>query len=32
VGVVRRVAADYPFISLIEFADPIGKGGALIED
>ena len=31
IGVVRRVAADYPFISADEFKDPIGKGGALIE-
>jgi glycosyltransferase involved in cell wall biosynthesis len=31
IGVVRRVAADYPFIDAIEFAAPIGKGGALIE-
>jgi glycosyltransferase involved in cell wall biosynthesis len=30
-GVVRRVAADYPFIKDLEFAEPIGKGGALIE-
>jgi glycosyltransferase involved in cell wall biosynthesis len=30
-GVVKRVAVDYPAISAIEFADPIGKGGALIE-
>ncbi len=30
-GVVKRVAADYPAISAIEFSDPIGKGGALIE-
>jgi glycosyltransferase involved in cell wall biosynthesis len=30
-GVVERVAADYPAISLQEFAAPIGKGGALIE-
>jgi len=30
-GVVRRVAADYPFISAQEFREPIGKGGALIE-
>ena len=30
-GVVRRVAADYPFISALDFPDPIGKGGALIE-
>ena len=29
--VVRRVAADYPFISYLEFKEPIGKGGALIE-
>jgi glycosyltransferase involved in cell wall biosynthesis len=31
IGVVRRVAADYSFISADEFKDPIGKGGALIE-
>ncbi len=31
IGVVRGVAADYPAISAIEFAEPIGKGGALIE-
>jgi glycosyltransferase involved in cell wall biosynthesis len=30
-GVVQRVAADYPAISATEFPDPIGKGGALIE-
>ena len=30
-GVVRRVAADYPEIGVLEFPDPIGKGGALIE-
>ncbi len=30
-GVVQRVAREYPFISALEFADPIGKGGALIE-
>jgi glycosyltransferase involved in cell wall biosynthesis len=30
-GVVRRVGADYPFITALEFAAPIGKGGALIE-
>jgi glycosyltransferase involved in cell wall biosynthesis len=30
-GVVQRVAKEYPFISALEFADPIGKGGALIE-
>ncbi|HPC59966.1 MAG TPA: glycosyltransferase [Verrucomicrobiota bacterium] len=29
--VVRRVAVDFPAISTLEFADPIGKGGALIE-
>jgi dolichol-phosphate mannosyltransferase len=31
IGVVRRVAADYPTISALDFPDPIGKGGALIE-
>ncbi len=30
-GVVQRVATEYPFMSALEFADPIGKGGALIE-
>ena len=30
-GVVQRVAQDYPFISALEFTEPIGKGGALIE-
>jgi len=30
-GVVRRVAADYPTIRALDFPDPIGKGGALIE-
>jgi glycosyltransferase involved in cell wall biosynthesis len=30
-GVVQRVAAKYPAISALEFAEPIGKGGALIE-
>ena len=30
-GVVERVALDFPFISALEFAEPIGKGGALIE-
>ena len=30
-GVVERVAAEFPFISALEFAAPIGKGGALIE-
>jgi len=31
IGVVRRVGADYPAISALEFAEAIGKGGALIE-
>lgn len=31
IGVVRRVAQDHPQISALEFAEPIGKGGALIE-
>ena len=30
-GVVRRVAEEYPAISADEFKEPIGKGGALIE-
>lgn len=30
-GVVQRVAQDFPFIKWIEFTAPIGKGGALIE-
>ena len=30
-GVVKRVAAEFPFISALDFPDPIGKGGALIE-
>ncbi len=30
-GVVRRVGAIYPEIQALEFAAPIGKGGALIE-
>lgn len=30
-GVVRRVQADCPEISALEFREPIGKGGALIE-
>jgi len=30
-GVVQRVAADFPFIRALDFPDPIGKGGALIE-
>ncbi len=31
IGVVRRVAAEFPSIRPLEFPDPIGKGGALIE-
>jgi glycosyltransferase involved in cell wall biosynthesis len=31
IGVVRRVAREYPVISALEFPAPIGKGGALIE-
>src|SRR5215470_11814529 len=31
IGVVRRVAADFPSVNALEFPDPIGKGGALIE-
>lgn len=31
IGVVRRVTTDYQFISALEFAEAIGKGGALIE-
>jgi glycosyltransferase involved in cell wall biosynthesis len=30
-GVVQRVAADYPFVRALDFPEPIGKGGALIE-
>jgi glycosyltransferase involved in cell wall biosynthesis len=30
-GVVQGVAADYPVVSWVEYTDPIGKGGALIE-
>jgi glycosyltransferase involved in cell wall biosynthesis len=30
-GVVQRVAAEFPAIGVLEFPDPIGKGGALIE-
>src|SRR6266404_3400953 len=30
-SVVRRVAAEFPFITALDFPDPIGKGGALIE-
>ena len=31
IGAVRRAAADYSPITFLEFAEPIGKGGALIE-
>jgi glycosyltransferase involved in cell wall biosynthesis len=31
IGVVNEVGAEYPEISALEFAKPIGKGGALIE-
>ena len=31
IGVVRRVAAEHPFVSAWEFEEAIGKGGALIE-
>lgn len=31
IGVIRGVAAEFPSISWLEFNDPIGKGGALIE-
>lgn len=31
IGVVQRVARDYPCIRWMEFVQPIGKGGALIE-
>jgi glycosyltransferase involved in cell wall biosynthesis len=30
-GVVRKVAAEFPAVSALEFKEPIGKGGALIE-
>jgi glycosyltransferase involved in cell wall biosynthesis len=30
-GVVQRVAEDFPSILALEFKEPIGKGGALIE-
>jgi glycosyltransferase involved in cell wall biosynthesis len=30
-GVVRRIGADYPAVSALEFPEAIGKGGALIE-
>jgi glycosyltransferase involved in cell wall biosynthesis len=31
IGVVRRVTEKYATVSFMEFAEPIGKGGALIE-
>ena len=31
IGVVRRVGADYPTVSALDFPAAIGKGGALIE-
>ena len=31
IGVVQKVATDYPFISFLDFPEAIGKGGALIE-
>jgi glycosyltransferase involved in cell wall biosynthesis len=30
-GVIQRVAADFPAIGVLNFPEPIGKGGALIE-
>ena len=30
-AVVQRVAAEFPAVSWLEFTEPIGKGGALIE-
>ena len=30
-GVVQRVAADSPAVGWLDFPEPIGKGGALIE-
>src|SRR6185369_4856562 len=30
-GVVQAAANDFPFIRALDFPDPIGKGGALIE-
>ena len=30
-GVVQRVAAEFPAVRSLEFKEPIGKGGALIE-
>lgn len=31
IGVVRRVGEKYPAVTALEFTEPIGKGGALIE-
>jgi glycosyltransferase involved in cell wall biosynthesis len=31
IGVVRQVASDFPSVQFLNFTDPIGKGGALIE-
>ncbi|HEV8492646.1 MAG TPA: glycosyltransferase, partial [Candidatus Angelobacter sp.] len=31
IGVVKRVAADFPSVTALDIPDPIGKGGALIE-
>ena len=31
IGVVREVMQEFPQVSLLDFPDPIGKGGALIE-
>src|SRR5262245_348148 len=31
IGVVRRAGVEYKSISALEFPEPIGKGGALIE-
>ena len=31
IGVVRQVASEFPCIRFLNFTDPIGKGGALIE-
>jgi glycosyltransferase involved in cell wall biosynthesis len=30
-GVVKRVGSEFPFVRALDFPDPIGKGGALIE-
>ncbi|HSY74363.1 MAG TPA: glycosyltransferase, partial [Dongiaceae bacterium] len=30
-GVVQKVAAEFPAVRALEFKEPIGKGGALIE-